>query len=196
MGSTGLRHRNEVTSSSGQGGLVERLLERIGNSIPSLLGMIGEQSHPEGIIAATWGRLPDWHPVFSLFIRGARRRACRFATMAKAGAVRCDAGGASTRGRHPPEPGQSRLRAKDVMASVLGLTILASAFLARGRISRVVRSAGAAGWAFFLVVSLLTLPSTYSEGTRTEWPEIAHDLGGPALYESAGAGFFDSGDAD
>ena len=162
---------------SGRADWLSASWERIGNSIPSLLGMIGRTVTSGGDNRGTWGRLPDWHPVLLLIsfavlaigLVALRRwpRLALFVVMLVA---------------LPPvaaillsqiSPGYAP---RTVMASVLGLTILASAFLARGKISRAVRSAGAAGWVFFLVVSLVTLPSTYSEGARTEWPEIAHDL--------------------
>jgi Dolichyl-phosphate-mannose-protein mannosyltransferase len=151
--------------------------DRIGESIPSLLGMMGRTVTSGGDNRGTWGRLPDWHPVLLLIAFAALavglvalRRWPRVAMFVVMLVVL------------PPlaaivlsqiSPGYAP---RTIMASVLGLTILASAFLARGQIGRFVRGFGAVGWAMFLTISLITLPSTYSAGTRTEWPDIAHDL--------------------
>jgi len=151
--------------------------DRIGESIPSLLGMTGRTVTSGGDNRGTWGRLPDWHPVLLLvaFIAlavglVALRKWPRLAMFVVMLVVL------------PPlaaivlsqiSPGYAP---RTIMASVLGLTILASAFLTRGQVGRLVRGAGAVGWVLILTISLTTLPSTYSAGTRTEWPNIAHDL--------------------
>ena len=65
---------------------------------------------------------------------------------------------------------------RTIMASVLGISILASAFLVGARLHRALRLVGSAGWVYLAAIAVITLPSTYEAGARTEWPEISNDL--------------------
>jgi hypothetical protein len=151
--------------------------EQINSSILSLLGFTGRAVSGVGDKPDTWRRLPEWHWLliilaFFALIWGliALRRMPAVALLINMLVV------------VPPlssillsqiSPGYA---ARTIMASVLGISVLASAFLMRGPMHRLLRAAGGAGWLYLLVVSIITLPATFSVGTRGEWPEIARDL--------------------
>ena len=167
----------------------------IGESIGSLLGFIGRTVTAGGGFHDVWHRWPDlrWPLiVIALLVPlvglvALRKLPIRSALMAVVMAVT------------PPlaaimlsqvSPGYAP---RTVMASLLGITILSSAFLMRQPLSPILRTIGGAGWLYLVVISLVTLPVTYEVGARSEWPVIANDLANQStlgkpiiIYSTAG----------